>query len=277
MASDNDVTPEGPHFVRICGFKVFSDFTSTHAWYHCCEGFLLFFMFFSLADGKHVQRQRNLLLRRLLYLRCLSALPPQPNGDWRIFFLSSTCTCHWLIVDIVVSNNILPPIHCIHSKNCVVYFYGSSHILTYGCEQNTHGKNNTLAKDVLQIKHDHINIWIISWILANLERSIHLIKHTISDGLETNQFLSTSSVKNLIYETGSKAAQVLKISYDSSLQNMLRGSTRGGWNFGQVNEWWQERKYSFTWHRLKAIDKQNYGTVWEILFVFPRNWKEIQN
>lgn len=89
MASDNDVTPEGPHFVRICGFKVFSDFTSTHAWYHCCEGFLLFFMFFSLADGKHVQRQRNLLLRRLLYLRCLSALPPQPNGDWRIFFLSS--------------------------------------------------------------------------------------------------------------------------------------------------------------------------------------------
>ena len=151
------------------------------------------------------------------------------------------------------------------------------HILTYGCEQNTHGKNNTLAKDVLQIKHDHINIWIISWILANLERSIHLIKHTISDGLETNQFLSTSSVKNLIYETGSKAAQVLKISYDSSLQNMLRGSTRGGWNFGQVNEWWQERKYSFTWHRLKAIDKQNYGTVWEILFVFPRNWKEIQS
>lgn len=45
-----------------------------------------------------------------------------------------------------------------------------------------------VTEDVLQIKHDHINIWIISWLLQTLKDQ-YLIKHTISDGLETNQFL----------------------------------------------------------------------------------------
>ena len=82
MASDNDVTPEGPHFVRICGFQsIFSDFTSTHAQVFSCS--LCF-----LADGKHVQRQRNLLLRRLLYLRAGRGATATAN-KWRVtHFLS---------------------------------------------------------------------------------------------------------------------------------------------------------------------------------------------
>ena len=68
-------------FAFAASKAVFSDFTSTHAQVFSCS--LCF-----LADGKHVQRQRNLLLRRLLYLRAGRGATATAN-KWRVtHFLS---------------------------------------------------------------------------------------------------------------------------------------------------------------------------------------------